>query len=41
MTSHGPAFIIPAAAFALGTCIAVTVTAVIVAVYFLLGMRRE
>jgi hypothetical protein len=41
MTVHGPAFIIPAAAFAVGSCLAVTVTAVIVAVYFLLGMRRE
>ena len=41
MAVHGPAFIIPAAAFALGCCIALTVTALIVAVYFLLGMRRE
>jgi hypothetical protein len=41
MAAHGPAFLIPAAAFALGTCIAVTVTAVMVAVYFLLGMKRE
>jgi hypothetical protein len=41
MAAHGPAFIIPAAAFAVGTCIAVTVSAVMVAVYFLLGMRRE
>jgi hypothetical protein len=40
MTVHGPAFIIPAAAFAVGTCIAVAVTAVTVAVYFLLGSRR-
>ena len=40
MTVHAPAFIIPAAAFAVGTCIAVTVTAVTVAVYFLLGSRR-
>src|SRR5690348_5999433 len=41
MTAHGPAFIILAAAFSLGTCIAVIVTAVIIAVYFLLGMSRE
>ena len=41
MAAHGPAFIIPAAAFAVGTCIAVTVAAVMAAVYFLLGMRRE
>lgn len=41
MAVHGPAFIIPAAAFAVGCCLALTVTAVIVAVYFLLGMRRE
>jgi hypothetical protein len=41
MAAHGPAFVIPAAAFAVGTCIAVTVAAVMVAVYFLLGMRRE
>jgi hypothetical protein len=41
MAAHGPAFLIPAAAFAVGTCIAVTVTAVIVAVYFLLGIGRE
>ena len=41
MAAHGPAFLIPAAAFAVGTCIAVTVAAVMVAVYFLLGMRRE
>ena len=41
MAAHGPAFLIPAAAFALGTCVALTVTAVMVAVYFLLGMRRE
>ena len=41
MAAHGPAFLIPAAAFAVGTCIAVTVAAVMVAVYFLLGMKRE
>jgi hypothetical protein len=41
MAAHGPAFVIPAAAFAVGCCIALTVTAVIVAVYVLLGMRRE
>ena len=41
MAAHGPAFLIPAAAFAVGTCIAVTVAALMVAVYFLLGMRRE
>lgn len=41
LAAHGPVFLIPAAAFAVGTCIALTVTAVIVAVYFLLGMRRE
>ncbi|HEX7052770.1 MAG TPA: hypothetical protein VF211_02405 [Burkholderiales bacterium] len=41
LAAHGPMFILPAAAFAVGTCLALTVTAVIVAVYFLLGMRRE
>ena len=41
MAAHGPAFFIPAAAFAVGTCLALTVTSVMVAVYFLLGMRRE
>jgi len=41
MAAHGPAFIIPAAAFAVGSCLAVTVTALIVAVYFLLGVRRQ
>ena len=41
MAAHGPAFLIPAAAFAVGACIALTVTAVMVAVYFLLGMKRE
>ncbi len=41
MAAHGPAFLIPAAAFAVGTCLAVTVAAVMVAVYFLLGMKRE
>lgn len=34
-------FIIPAAAFAVGCCVAVTVTALILAVYLLLGARRE
>ena len=34
-------FIIPAAAFAVGACIAVTVCVVTVAVYVLLGARRE
>jgi hypothetical protein len=34
-------FIIPAAAFAVGACIAGTVTALTVAVYLLLGSRRE
>jgi hypothetical protein len=34
-------FIIPAAAFAVGACIALTVTVVTVAVYVLLGARRE
>jgi hypothetical protein len=34
-------FIIPAAAFAVGACIAVTVTVVTGAVYLLLGARRE
>ena len=41
MAAHGPAFVIPAAALAVGACVAITVTAVIAAVYFLLGMRRE
>ena len=41
LAAHGPVFLIPAAAFAVGTCIALTVTAVIVAVYFLLGTRWE
>lgn len=41
MAAHGSAFVIPAAAFAVGTCIAVTVAALMVAVYFLLGMKRE
>ena len=41
MAAHGPAFLIPAAAFAVGTCIAVTIAAVMVAVYFLLGRTRE
>jgi hypothetical protein len=34
-------FIIPAAAFAVGACIAVTVAVVTIAVYLLLGSRRE
>jgi len=34
-------FIIPAAAFAVGACIAVAVSVVTVAVYLLLGTRRE
>lgn len=34
-------FIIPAAAFAVGACIALTVTALTVAVYLLLGSRRD
>jgi hypothetical protein len=34
-------FIIPAAAFAVGACIAVTVCVITVAVYVLLGARRE
>jgi hypothetical protein len=34
-------FIIPAAAFAVGACIAVAVTVVTAAVYLLLGTRRE
>jgi hypothetical protein len=34
-------FIIPAAAFAVGACIAVTVTVVTAAVYVLLGAKRE
>ena len=34
-------FIIPAAAFAVGACIAVTVTFVTAAVYLLLGSKRE
>lgn len=34
-------FIIPAAAFAVGACIAVTITVVTAAVYVLLGSRRE
>src|SRR5690242_13783847 len=41
MAAHGSASLIPAAAFAVGTCIAVTVAALMVAVYFLLGMKRE
>jgi hypothetical protein len=41
MAPHESAFLIPAAAFAVGTCLALTVTAIIAAVYFLLGMRRE
>lgn len=41
LAGHGPAFLIPAAAFAVGTCVALSVTALIVAVYFLLGTRRE
>jgi hypothetical protein len=34
-------FIIPAAAFAVGACVALTVTILTVAVYVLLGSRRE
>jgi hypothetical protein len=34
-------FIIPAAAFAVGACIAITVSILTVAVYVLLGSRRE
>lgn len=34
-------FIIPAAAFAVGACIAVTIAVVTVAVYLLLGTRKE
>jgi len=34
-------FIFPAAAFAVGSCIAVAVTTLTVAVYLLLGSRRE
>ena len=34
-------FIIPAAAFAVGACVAITITEVTVAVYVLLGTRRE
>ena len=34
-------FIIPAAAFAVGSCVAVTITSLILAVYLLLGARRE
>ena len=34
-------FIIPAAAFAVGACMAVTVTVATAAVYLLLGSRRE
>jgi len=34
-------FIFPAAAFAVGSCIAVVVTTLTVAVYLLLGSRRE
>lgn len=34
-------FIIPAAAFAVGACIAVTVSVLTVAVYVLLGTRRD
>jgi hypothetical protein len=41
LAAHGPAFLIPAAAFAVGTCLAVVVTGLIAAVYFLLGLRRE
>jgi len=41
MAAHGRASVLPAAAFAVGCSLAFTVTAVIVAVYFLLGMRRE
>jgi hypothetical protein len=41
LAAHGSGFLIPAAAFAVGTCIALTIAAVMVAVYFLLGIRRE
>ena len=41
MAAQARIFIIPAAAFAVGACIALTVTIVTVAVYVLLGSRRE
>jgi hypothetical protein len=41
MAAQTSAFIIPAAAFAVGCCVAVTVTAATVAVYFLLGITRD
>lgn len=41
MAPHGGTSILPAAAFAVGCSLALTVTAVIVAVYFLLGSKRE
>ena len=41
MAAQARIFIIPAAAFAVGACIAGTVTIVTVAVYVLLGSRRE
>ena len=41
MAAQTSAFIIPAAAFAVGCCVAVTITAATVAVYFLLGITRD
>jgi hypothetical protein len=41
LAAQAKIFIIPAAAFAVGSSIAVTVTVLTVAVYLLLGTRRD
>ena len=41
LASQARIFVIPAAAFAVGCCIALVVSVVIGAVYLLLGARRE
>ena len=41
MAAQTSAFIIPAAAFAVGCCVALTITVATVAVYFLLGFSRD
>ena len=41
LAAQAKVFIIPAAAFAVGACIALTVTFLIGAVYLLLGARRD
>jgi len=41
LAAQAKVFIIPAAAFAVGACIAVTVSFIIGAVYLLLGARRD